>query len=259
MCELLGMSANTPTDICFSFSGLMQRGGRTGPHADGWGVAFYEGRVHREFKDPLPSYDSEIARLVKNYPIKSHLVIGHIRQANSGNICLANTHPFSRELWGRSWVYAHNGQLRGVKQWPSEIYQPMGNTDSEKAFCWLLDQIRHYFPQPPKARNMYFQAIAELCGQLREKGVFNLLMSDSNYLYAYCSTKLCWITRKAPFGEAQLKDEDLVVDFGEETTPSDVVTVVSTEPLTTNEEYHYMQAGELQVFKKGQSVFKSFA
>ena len=26
MCELLGMSANVPTDICFSFTGLVQRG-----------------------------------------------------------------------------------------------------------------------------------------------------------------------------------------------------------------------------------------
>ncbi len=44
MCELLGMSANVPTDIVFSFTGLMQRGGKTGPHKDGWGLAFYEGR-----------------------------------------------------------------------------------------------------------------------------------------------------------------------------------------------------------------------
>jgi hypothetical protein len=36
MCELLGMSANVPTDICFSFTGLVQRGGGTGPHKDGW-------------------------------------------------------------------------------------------------------------------------------------------------------------------------------------------------------------------------------
>lgn len=33
MCELLGMSANVPTDICLSFTGLIQRG--TGPHKDG--------------------------------------------------------------------------------------------------------------------------------------------------------------------------------------------------------------------------------
>jgi hypothetical protein len=31
MCELLGMSANVPTDIRFSFTGLVQRGGETGP------------------------------------------------------------------------------------------------------------------------------------------------------------------------------------------------------------------------------------
>lgn len=37
MCELLGMSANVPTDISFSLSGLIPRGGQTGPHKDGWG------------------------------------------------------------------------------------------------------------------------------------------------------------------------------------------------------------------------------
>ncbi len=65
MCELLGMSANVPTDIRFSFSGLMERGGSTGPHGDGWGIAFYEGKGCRTFHDPGPSSDSEIARTVR--------------------------------------------------------------------------------------------------------------------------------------------------------------------------------------------------
>ncbi|GAB55710.1 glutamine amidotransferase [Glaciecola punicea ACAM 611] len=34
MYELLGMSANVPTDICFSFAGLLERGGRTCPQLD---------------------------------------------------------------------------------------------------------------------------------------------------------------------------------------------------------------------------------
>lgn len=100
MCELLGMSANVPTDIVFSFTGLMQRGGRTGPHRDGWGIAFYEGRGLRLFQDPAASCESEVANLVQRYPIKSEVVIGHIRQANVGKVCLSNTHPFVRELWG---------------------------------------------------------------------------------------------------------------------------------------------------------------
>lgn len=115
MCELLGMSANVPTDICFSFTGLVQRGGGTGPHKDGWGITFYEGKGCRTFKDPQPSFQSPIARLVQDYPIKSRSVVAHIRQANRGEVSLENTHPFTRELWGRNWTYAHNGQLRGYK------------------------------------------------------------------------------------------------------------------------------------------------
>ncbi len=86
MCELLGMSANVPTDICFSFAGLLERGGRTGPHKDGWGISFYEGKGSRSFKDVLPSCESEVATLVRSYPIKSKSVISHIRQANRGGI-----------------------------------------------------------------------------------------------------------------------------------------------------------------------------
>lgn len=84
MCELLGMSANVPTDICFSFTGLVQRGGGTGPHKDGWGITFYEGKGCRTFKDPQPSFQSPIAKLVQDYPIKSCSVVAHIRQANRG-------------------------------------------------------------------------------------------------------------------------------------------------------------------------------
>ncbi len=96
MCELLGMSANVPTDICFSFTGLMQRGGRTGPHRDGWGgITFYEGKGFRTFKDPKPSCESQIAELVQNYPIKSRAVVSHIRQANRGGVNLENTHLYT--------------------------------------------------------------------------------------------------------------------------------------------------------------------
>ena len=104
MCELLGMNCNVPTDIRFSFSGLIERGGRTGPHRDCWGVAFYEGNACRTFHDPQASCDSEIAELVRSCGVKSLNTICHIRKATHGRVCLANTHPFTRELWGRHWL-----------------------------------------------------------------------------------------------------------------------------------------------------------
>ena len=38
--------------------------------------------THLTFKDPQPSFNSPIAKLVQDYPIKSCSVVAHIRQAN---------------------------------------------------------------------------------------------------------------------------------------------------------------------------------
>ena len=195
MCELLGMSANVPTDIVFSFTGLMQRGGGTGPHRDGWGIGFYEGRGLRLFQDPAASVESEVARLVQRYPIKSETVIGHIRQANVGNVCLANTHPFVREMWGRNWCFAHNGQLTGFTPRVS-FYRAVGDTDSEAAFCDLLNRLRQAFPEPVTVE-MLLPVLIQACSDYRQQGVFNCLLSNGDWLFSFCSTKLAHITRRA--------------------------------------------------------------
>lgn len=254
MCELLGMSANVPTDICFSFTGLLQRGGGTGPHRDGWGIVFYEGTGIRAFRDAAPSASSEIAQLVSQFPIKSCIAISHIREANVGRVGLENTHPFVRELWGRNWVFAHNGQLADSRHLPLGDFLPIGTTDSERAFCWLLQQIKSRFTMGAVYRDQpvdYWQALHACCRELDAMGVANLLISDGRFLYAYCSTRLHWLTRKAPFGEARLADADVAVDFGEHTTPDDIVTVIATDPLTQNEQWQAMQVGELIVFDQG--------
>jgi glutamine amidotransferase len=251
MCELLGMNCNVPTDIRFSFSGLIQRGGRTGPHRDGWGIAFYEGKGCRTFHDPHPGAKSEVARLVRNHSIKSLNVICHIRKATNGRVCLENTHPFTRELWGRHWVFAHNGRLSGIKERPLGFYRPVGTTDSEHAFCWMLDEIRGRYPKPPRSAAALRRLVHDLAGQLDELGTFNMLLCDARDLYCYCSTKLSWLTRRAPFGPASLIDTDMTVDFAEETTAKDIVTVIATQPLTRHEPWQKMDGGSLVVFRDG--------
>jgi len=256
MCELLGMSANVPTDICFSFTGLMQRGGRTGPHRDGWGITFYEGKGCRTFKDPMPSSQSRIAQLVQEYPIKSCAVVSHIRQANRGEVALENTHPFTRELWGRYWTFAHNGQLSDYQSLETGRFQPIGSTDSEVAFCWLLHQLEQAFPSRPEDQGVLFRFLADCCRRLMDMGVFNMLLSDGDYVMAFCSTQLHWLTRRAPFGQARLIDEDVAIDFQRETTPDDVVSVIATLPLTHDEPWQKMVRGEFNLFRQGECLLQ---
>lgn len=255
MCELLAMSANVPTDICFSFSGLMQRGGNTGPHRDGWGITFYEGKGCRSFKDPMPSAKSPIAKLVTDYPIKSEAVICHIRQANSGKVCLENTHPFTRQIWGKNWTYAHNGQLKDFKEaLPLKLHIPVGTTDSEHAFCWMLDQLHYRFAGQEPSAEVLFLYIAQLSNTIDRLGVFNLTLTDGKYIFAYCSNNLHWLTRRAPFGKASLIDAEIVVNFNEKTTPNDVVSIIATQPLTDDEAWHKMKPQQWHLFCLGESV-----
>lgn len=253
MCELLGMNANVPTDIRFSFAGLVHRGGRTGPHRDGWGIAFYEERGCRAFHDPTPSATSPLARLVRDLPIKSRVVIAHVRRANRGRVAVENTHPFTRELWGRTWCFAHNGQLRGVKKLPLKTFRPVGTTDSEHAFCWLLDQLRGKFSARPSKADID-RVIADGFARLRELGMFTALLSEGSSLYVSCSKNLWYLTRRAPFGRAQLIDEDLQVDFAAETTERDVVTILATRPLTDNETWTALPKGSTRIFRHGEVV-----
>ena len=66
-----------------------------------------------------------------------------------------------------------------------------------------------------------------------------------------CATKLHYIIRKAPFKNATLADEDLTVDFAEVTTPRDRVAVISTAPLTRDEDWTAGVPGSLWVFRRG--------
>lgn len=251
MCQLLGMNCATPTDITFSFRGFSQRAGITSDHSDGFGVAFFEDKACRLFVDNQSAVESPIAELVRNYPIKSRNVIAHIRKATQGKINLENSHPFSRELWGRQWIFAHNGDLKDFLPELSGRFTPVGNTDSERAFCYLLDQLVKHFGYDEPKLDQVFDLLAEISPSIAEHGTFNFCLSNGQALFTYATTKLHWLVREYPFKPAQLIDIEVEVDFSQVTTPEDRVAVITTEPLTQNEEWTAFQEGEMILFRDG--------
>jgi len=251
MCQLLGMNANVPTDICFSFEGFRARGGRTDRHGDGWGIAFFEGAGVRTFLDPAPASDSPIADFVRRYPIKSCHVIAHIRRATQGQVALENCHPFVRELWGRYWVFAHNGDLPGLRVPPSPIFSPVGGTDSEAAFCSILRRMVAEFGESEPELEVLLELLRDETAALARLGPFNFLLSNGRTLFSHCATSLSYVVRQAPFRSAHLIDEDFSVDFSEVTTEHDRVAIIATAPLTDNESWTPMPVGQLLVFEDG--------
>ncbi len=250
MCQLLGMNGNTPTDIVFSFTGFAHRAVE---HKDGFGIAFFEGPGVRCFVDHTSAHDSPVAEMVKRYPIRSEHVIAHIRKATQGRVALENTHPFVRELWGRYWVFAHNGDLKDFHPKLHAAFRPVGDTDSERAFCWLLQELAKNHAALPSVADLT-DTLRELVAPIATHGSFNFLLSNGDALWAHCSTALHWLVRQHPFHRARLQDEDLTVNFAEHTTPNDRVAVVVTEPLTADEAWQAFAPGELKAFQDGRPL-----
>lgn len=243
MCELFAMSANAPTDVNHSLALLKPRGGELGPHSDGWGVAFYDGRAARIFKEPIPAAESRCLAFIAEYDFQSATVIAHICKANPAKFghTSANTHPFEREFGGRSWVFAHNGKLPGLRNAPEfalDRFKPLGDTDSEYAFCILLGAIAREVEH--HQMEISDQAVAELIqplvSKLREFGEFNFLMSNGEFLIAHAHTNLYALERSC--GPNCGKQE---------------VLLLATSPLT-DEPWVELKPGSLHIYVKGREV-----
>ena len=253
MCQLLGMNCNAPTDVTFSFTGFAQRGGITDHHADGWGIAFFEDRGLRHFVDHQAAAHSPIAELIRSYPIKSQNVIAHIRKATQGEVNLQNCHPFVRELWGRYWVFAHNGDLKDFEPRLHAQFRPVGSTDSERAFCWIMQELAKSHADVPSIPELTL-TLRELAPKIARHGTFNFLLSNGQALWAHASTHLHYLERRHPFSQATLADEDLSMDFSTCTASTDRAAVVVTAPLTRDEAWVAFQPGDLKVFVDGLCV-----
>lgn len=257
MCELLGVVSNVPADLVFSFTGFALRGGQTGPHADGWGLSLYEGLFARTFLEPHPAFSSPLARFLRENPIQTGLAVAHIRKKTRGEPKIVNTHPFVRVLHGRHLVFAHNGTLPSIRERTLTWQSTLGDTDSEHAFCVLLEELRTaYGDRYPSDPYQLGKTLHELGNELGQDGVFNFLYADGECLYARCGDNLSCILREPPFGSATLVDADVRVNLGEvmREVPDARMAVIATEPLTRDETWEKATPGALWVFQAGERV-----
>jgi len=257
MCQLFALNSNAPTAVTFAFTGFSARGGATGEHADGFGLAFHDGAACRLFVDDGRASDAALAGFLRQHAIRARTVLAHIRKATQGPVQLSNCHPFVREWLGRHWAFCHNGDLKGFHPRLNGSHLPVGDTDSERAFCFMLQELRRRFRRRvPPGWQVLAPVIAELAEGIARHGKFNFVLSDGQAMYAHGATRLHVLQRKHPFATAHLVDHDLTLDLGAANGPLDRMVLVATEPVTRNEPWEPFAPGELRVFVEGEEVWR---
>lgn len=256
MCELFGMSFNQPVKPSLSFRGFRHRGDS---NRDGWGLAFYPDTSVQVIKEEITATESTLSNFLKDYSkLKSNIFIAHVRITSRGEVSHKNSHPFYRELGGEEYVFAHNGTLNGYRDLALENYHPVGNTDSEYAFCHILQCIKERGLSQWRLDD--FDWLKEKLREINNYGNFNCIFSNGEYLFCYYDQNgyngLCFVKREAPFSTVHLKDEDFEIDLADEKDPSQKGFIVATRRLT-DERWESFNPGELIVFRDGNIIFSS--
>lgn len=228
----------------FSFKEIKLRGGEKGPHKDGWGVGFYQDTSCNIIKEEKPAYNSYKAKDIEERKInlRSKIFISHIRQASSGRNSFFNTHPFKRTLLGKDWIFAHNGTVGhynlkdGIFTEKLVHFQPEGQTDSEYAFCFVLDRVKEKCSESSGVSQISV-TIEEAANCIKGHGNFNFLLSDSEYLYAFGDSSLYFTLRKHEHKILTLEDADYKIDVSDMKNPAEKAAIIATKRLTKEENW----------------------
>ena len=262
MCELFAMTSRYPTSVGFSLETLARRGGHDGPHKDGWGVAYFEEHDVFLLRESSPAAESGLVRFMEKNGPPSNLVISHIRLATQGGPALRNTQPFQRELGGRAHVCAHNGDMPGIKDFCElgfERYMPVGDTDSEYAFCCLLERVSDLWAQNSgqlPSMDARLEVVAAFAGLMRDLGPFNFVYSDGDALFVHAHRRKQADGEERPPGLHMLvrSENEQAVDL----TKSGVImaplaqelALIASVPLT-DEPWEPIAEGEVVALARG--------
>lgn len=265
MCELFALSSLTPVTATFSLDEFARHGGATGPHADGWGVAYFEGTDVRLIRDAGAAADSACLRFVREHDFTSDIVVAHIRRATQGAIGLPNTQPFVREVGGRMHVFAHNGDLAGIQDHPDlhlDVDRPVGTTDSEYAYCALLSRLRPLWaagPEPP-ALSVRLEVVTAFARSIAPLGPANFIYADGQVMFVHAHRRTQPDGVRRPPGLHHLCRSCVAphrmhaagVTIASDHARQEVVLVASV-PLT-DEPWSPLAEGELLVLAQGRIV-----
>lgn len=202
---------------------------------DGWGIAHFVGKECLLIKGPEVARESLLLKaLIESADIESHQAILHVRRATRGGVSLENSHPFVRELWGIPWAFVHHGDISWITR--SECFEPchfypVGETDTEFFFCWLLSRLREQFKEIPPWETLGFQ-ISTIAQDVHRHKKLNFILATPHLLLAFYGghEKMFYCQWNAQGTTAIL---------------------ISSTPLPLGESWLPFRPGELKIMKNG--------
>ena len=177
-----------------------------GTHPLGWGIAWYpnDNQAAIVKKDPVArGTNVQMEALADWNNFRSTVFFCKAKGAASG-YTHHETQPFSRSFAGQDWLFMHNGDLDRARLAQmhldkSRFLEPVGKTDSELAFCYLLGKVME--TEARKLSDVPNELLLSWFESLDALGSADMCISDGITLacfYGTQSARKLYYTRLAP-------------------------------------------------------------
>ncbi|UJR85213.1 class II glutamine amidotransferase [Sandaracinus amylolyticus] len=282
--RLLAMSLDAPVSPSISLRAL-EHGTDAREHGYGWGFAWYPeaGPAALVIKDPTSIGENPMTKLLRDWErFQSTVFVCHLRGA-ARTLSEQDTHPFAHNWAGRSFVLAHNGDLFGdlevqLPLEPSSAFAPMGRTDSERAFCWLLERMRTCGAK--RLAEIGWERLHEWFRELDALGTANFLFTDGIDVAVYRDAEgyntLYSLRLAPPHASTIWRTPDIDVDLTDAEDRNRTAVLFSTIPLSPkpqpvpaaaktptpvppSPQWVAMTEGQMLVARRGSIIFDSHA
>lgn len=262
--RLLAMSFDAPISPSIELRAL--EGARE--HAYGWGFAWYPeaGPSAMVIKDPTSIGENPMTKLLRDWErFQSTVFVCHLRGA-ARTLTEQDTHPFSLPYAGRSFVLAHNGDLVGdLGPGPDAVFAPLGRTDSERAFCWILERVRREGGK--RLADVGWERLHGWLRELDEMGTANFLLTDGIDLVVHRDAEayntLYSMRLTPPHGATRWSTPDIEVDLSDAEDLGRSAVLVSTIPLAAEgdakEGWIELAPSQMLVLRRGSVIHDSHA
>ncbi|NNL68194.1 MAG: transglutaminase [Myxococcales bacterium] len=235
------------------------------PGIHGWGVGWYPNseRGASVLKDPASTGGASVSDGLRDWKrfrgttFVCHLR-GHMRRRTQ-----QDAQPFLRSYGGRQWIFAHDGDLhpeyaQRLPLGPDPTLDPLGGTDSEHAFCWLLGRLRDASARSlgevdPEQLRAWFT-------EINAGGKANIVLADGDLLLAWRDSggagDLLWTRLVPPHVRNDFESDSVRITLDPARDANRTALIFSSQALSA-EPWYALEPGQTVITRRGSVVFDS--
>lgn len=184
MCMLFAVSAAESIEVN---DYLKKFYANSAKHPHGWGLAYLRGDTTVIKKECVEASKSQKLADALKKPLRSRLVLAHIRYATIGNVDNENVHPFSHhDANHKRWTLIHNGTIFDYPALSRYVKKQKGETDSERIFLYFLDELNRLKPSSEEER---FSLFEKIISEMSRGNKLNLIFTDGDTIYVHTNCR----------------------------------------------------------------------